>query len=275
MRMRKLEHSFGVEFDQVDVNRITDTELDMAREAQNEHGVVFFRDQKMSCDQHINFANRLGDIVINRFFETVDGYPNIAQVRKEPKHKTVVGSSWHTDHSYDQIPAKGSILYAKEVPSSGGDTLFASMYLAYDTLSPGFKETLEGLTAIHSSRHTFSKSAVTSEDPNEDRYVNSHLATQDARHPVIITHPDSGTKALYVNPDFTVKFDGWTEEESAPMLEYLYQHASQAEFVMRFQWQKGSIAFWDNRATWHQAQNDYPGERRLMHRITLEGAPLS
>ena len=92
---------------------------------------------------------------------------------------------------------------------------------------------------------------------------------------MIITHPDSGKKALYVNPDFTVKFDGWTEEESAPMLEYLYQHASQAEFVMRFQWQKGSIAFWDNRATWHQAQNDYPGERRLMHRITLEGAPLS
>ncbi len=272
--MRKLEHSFGLEFDEVDVNHITDQELDLARKAQNEHGVVFFREQEMSCEQHIEFASRWGDIVINRFFETVDGYPNIAQVRKEAKHSTVVGGSWHTDHSYDQIPAKGSILYAKEVPTSGGDTLFASMYLAYEALSDGLKQTLAGLTATHSSRHTFSKSAVTSCDPNEDRYLNSHLATQDAHHPVIITHPESGKKALYVNPDFTVKFDGWTESESAALLTHLYQHATRPEFTTRFKWRKGSIAFWDNRATWHQAQNDYPGERRLMHRITIEGAPL-
>lgn len=275
MKMHRSEHVFGVEFDDVDVTQITDEELDLARQAQKDHGVVFFRDQELTCEQHIEFANRWGDIVINRFFERVEGYPSIAQVRKEPKHKTVVGEKWHTDHSYDEIPAKGSILYAKQVPKQGGDTLFASMYLAYDALSDGLKTALSNLKALHSSRRTFGKKAVKADDPNEDRFQNSNLAIQDSVHPVIITHPESGKKALYVNPNFTVKFEGWTEQESAPLLNYLYQHAIRPEFVMRFKWRKGSIAFWDNRATWHQAQNDYPTETRLMHRITIEGAPLS
>jgi len=233
---------------------------------------MFFRDQGLSPEQHIGFAERWGAININRFFATVEGYPMIAEVRKEPHQEKNIGGGWHTDHSYDHIPALGSILYAHEVPESGGDTMFASMYLAYETLSDGLKQTLEGLRAVHSSRHVFG--ARRGNDLDE-RLGNHDLATQDAVHPVIIRHPDTGRKALYVNPGFTLHFEGWSVEESQSLLSYLYKHASRPEHTCRFRWRKGSMAFWDNRSTWHYALNDYPGQRRLMHRITVEGVALS
>ena len=274
MKRRLIEDKFGVEFYDVDVRHMSDGELAEARAAQDEHGVIFFRDQQLEPEQHIAFAERWGEIVINRFFEHVEGFDRIAMVRKEPDHKTVVGEVWHTDHSYDRNPARGSILYAREVPSSGGDTWFANMYLAFETLSPGLKKTLEGLNAVHSSSHVFGEQAVRASEPDEDRFHSFDQATQTNVHPVVIVHPLSGRKALYVNPQFTLCFEGWTEEESGPLLAYLYAHAVRPEFVIHYQWHKDAIAFWDNRATWHQAQNDYPGERRLMHRITLAGCPI-
>ena len=153
------------------------------------------------------------------------------------------------------------------MPPSGGDTLFASMYAAYDALSDGLKHALAGLRAVHSSRHVFG----TKREGMEGRIGNPDQAVQDAVHPVVITHPDSGRKALYVNPGFTLRFEGWTDEESRPLLDYLYHHAAKPEFTCRFAWRNGSLAFWDNRSTWHYAVNDYQGERRLMHRITVEG----
>jgi taurine dioxygenase len=169
----------------------------------------------------------------------------------------------------------GSILYAREVPAVGGDTLFANMYLAYETLSEGLKQTLEGLRAWHSSRHVFGHGGRAQELQRDERVRNPDLATQDAVHPVVVRHPATGRKVLYVNSSFTVRFDGWTEEESRPLLHFLYRHAARPEFTCRFQWRAGSIAFWDNRSTWHYAANDYAGERRLMHRITLQGEPLN
>jgi taurine dioxygenase len=170
----------------------------------------------------------------------------------------------------------GSILYALEVPKTGGDTIFASMYEAYEGLSDGLKQTLEGMRAVHSSRHVFGKArAERGDDDTVGRIRNPEMANQDAVHPVVIRHPGSGRKSLYVNPGFTLHFDGWTAEESKPLLDYLYRHASQPTFTCRFRWEKGSIAFWDNRATWHCALNDYHGQRRLMHRITVEGTALS
>ncbi len=243
-------------------------------EALGHHGVVFFRDQQLTPEQHVAFAEQMGQIDVNRFFEHVEGHPVIAQVRKEPDQKSNIGSGWHTDHSYDTAPALGSILYAREVPVCGGDTLFASMYAAFEALSPGLRATLEGLNALHSSRHVFGEGRTRSWGDLQGRLQNTGSATQDAVHPVVITHPISGRKALYVNPDFTVKIDGWTEEESQPLLSFLYAHASKPEFQYRFEWKKGSLAFWDNRATWHYALNDYHGQRRLMHRITLAGVPL-
>ena len=275
MKSKKINGNFGIEFYDVDVNTMTEAELAEAKAAQDEHGVIFFRNQSLTCAQHIGFARRWGDIVVNRFFEQVDGYAQIAMVRKEPEHATVVGETWHTDHSYDLIPARGSILYAKEVPKNGGDTLFANLCHAYDALSSGLKKSLEGLRAIHSSRHVFSKQAVESSGPGEDRFRNFERAVQDSVHPVVIVHPLSGKKVLYVNPCFTLQFEGWSREESRPLLDFLYRHVLQPATTARFRWQEGSIAFWDNRATWHQAQNDYPTERRLMHRITLQGCPLT
>ncbi|MEM7254971.1 MAG: TauD/TfdA family dioxygenase [Pseudomonadota bacterium] len=248
------------------------------RAAVGEHCVLFFRDQALSPDEHIQFADAVGVINVNRFFATLDGYPTIAEVRKEPHQRSNQGGGWHTDQSYDTKPAMGSILYARQVPASGGDTLFADMYKAYETLSPGLQTALKGLRAVHSSRHIFGPNAKRFADPNndlKDRLKNADLAVQDAIHPVVIRHPISGRSALYVNRAFTLHFDGWTVEESKPLLDFLYAHAVRPEHTTRFAWQPGSIAFWDNRAAWHYALNDYQGQRRVMHRITIEGETLS
>ena len=271
LEIRPLAGHVGVEVGGVDLSAPLSHGLtsDITR-LLGEHGVLVFRDQSLTPDQHIATARRFGDINVNRFFSHAEGHPEIALVTKEPDQTKNIGGGWHTDHSYDQIPALGSMLFAREVPPAGGDTLFASMYAAYDALSDGLKETLSGLRALHSSRHVFGAKR----EGMEGRLGNTELATQDAVHPVVITHPISGRKALYVNPGFTLRFDGWTAEESKPLLGFLYQHAARPEFSCRLRWRAGTLAFWDNRATWHFAINDYQGERRLMHRITIEGVPL-
>ena len=274
--VRPVSAAVGAEILGIDLaDSLPDATIDAIRHALFQHGVIFFRDQKLTPEEHVAFAQRFGAINVNRFFKTVDGYPMIAEVRKEPDQVGNIGGGWHTDHSYDQAPAMGSILYARDVPETGGDTLFASMYAAYDALSDGLKRTLEDLQAAHSSRHVFGVEAYAGRGDLKGRYVNPEAATQDAVHPVVVRHPGSGRKALYVNAAFTVRFVGWTDEESRPLLQYLYQHAARPEFTYRFQWRNGSLAFWDNRCTWHYALNDYHGHRRLMHRITVEGAALS
>ncbi|MDI1266550.1 MAG: TauD/TfdA family dioxygenase [bacterium] len=274
IQARPTSGAVGAEILGIDLSRdLEDSDVEELRAALNEYGVIFFREQNLSPEQHIAFAERFGQININRFFKAAPGYSQIAEVRKEPGQKTNIGGGWHTDHSYDQVPALGSILLAREVPPFGGDTLFASMSHAYEALSDGLKRTLEQLRAVHSSRHVFGAASQYVKESG-DRLGNSAAATQDASHPVVMRHPETGRKTLYVNPGFTLRFEGWTTEESKPLLEFLYAHASRPEFQTRFSWREGSIAFWDNRATWHLAVNDYHGERRLMHRITLEGVPL-
>jgi taurine dioxygenase len=238
-----------------------------------DHGVIFFRDQKLTPEQHIAFARRWGAIDVNKYFVPVDGYPEIALVAKEKDQKTNIGGGWHTDHSYDAEPAMGSILLAREVPDEGGDTLFSNMYRAYDALSDGLKKTLDGLRAVHSAEHVFGEKSTRNNPERPKR--NAHLAVGEVSHPVAITHPESGKKALYVNPGFTLRFEGWTAQESKPLLDFLYAHAVRPEFGCRFRWRPGSVAFWDNRATWHYASNDYHGENRTMHRITIAGSALS
>ncbi len=279
IEIRPLTVGFGAEIHGVDLaTHVDDGVLAQMRHAFGEYGVIFFRDQRLTPEQHIAFAERWGEINVNRFFQAVEGHPRIAEVRKEPDQRINIGGGWHTDHSYDVAPAMGSILYALEVPSAGGDTLYANMALAYETLSDGLKETLGGLRAVHSSRHVFGAAAATqatgAKSDIAGRIGNPDAVTQDVVHPVVIRHPDTGRKLLYVNPGFTLHFEGWTPAESRPLLRYLYQHATVPERTIRFHWREGSIAFWDNRATWHYALNDYHGERRLMHRITLEGVPV-
>lgn len=273
-----LSPALGAEVGGVDIaSGIDERQFSELRRAYIDYGVVFLRDQNITPDEHIAFARRWGEINVNRFFRAVDSHPLIAEVRKEPDQKANIGSSWHTDHSYDRIPAMGSILYAREVPRVGGDTLFASMCAAHDGLSEGLRAMLSTMQALHSSRHAFGEGAYLDADLDDigGRLGNTEAATQDAVHPVIIRHPLSGRPALYVNGDFTLRFEGWSEAESRPLLEYLYAHASRPEYTCRFRWRRGSMAIWDNRATHHRALNDYHGERRLMHRITIDGVPLA
>jgi taurine dioxygenase len=275
LEVRPVSGGVGVEIANVDLaHDLSNSDFAAIRDAFIEHGLIFFREQNMTPDEHIAFAERWGEININRFFPRVEGYDQIAAVVKEKDQLGNIGGGWHTDHSYDHIPAMGSILLARETPPIGGDTLFACMYKAYNSLSEGLKKTLEGMKAVHSSRHIFGDQSEYRE-AMKDRLSNPEQATQDAVHPVIITHPESGKKALYVNPAFTLHFEGWTAAESKPLLDYLYQHASLMEHTTRFNWAPGSIAFWDNRCTWHYALNDYHGERREMHRITIEGSALN
>ena len=238
-----------------------------------DHGVIFFRDQEMSEDDHIAFAERWAEIEVNRFFTAVPTHPQIALVLKEPDQTKNIGGGWHTDHSYDQIPAMGSILRAIDLPETGGDTLFASMAAAYDMLDKATKIQIADLEATHSSRHIFGYEAAEAGEVG-DRFSNAELATQDAVHPVVLPHPVTGRKAIYVNAAFTTGIVGMNEEDGKDLLHKLYAHCVNEQFAYRFEWAPGSIAMWDNRSTWHWALNDYHGMRREMHRITLKGVPL-
>ncbi|QYU70175.1 TauD/TfdA family dioxygenase [Leptolyngbya sp. 15MV] len=194
--------ALGAEIHGVDLRTLDDATFAEIRQAFHDHSVIFFHDQDITPEQHIAFARRFGPINVNRFFTPVEGHPEIAEVRKEPEQKKNIGEVWHTDHSYDQVPALGSMLVAREVPDHGGDTMFASMYEAYDALSDGLKRTLETLRAVHSSRHVFGHQAGYHGNDLKDRLRNPDAATQDAVHPVVIRHPDTGRKALYVNRNF-------------------------------------------------------------------------
>jgi taurine dioxygenase len=234
-----------------------------------DHLVAFFRDQSLPADRFLQFAKCFGQVIEYPFIKGIEGFPEITPVIKLENERVNFGGLWHSDTAYLDEPPMATMLIAREVPPFGGDTLFVNMYLAYETLSEGMKRLLEGLVAVNSS----TKADVTR--TREDRMRDS--ARPDAKkefvaeHPVVRTHPETGRKALYVNGGHTVRFKDMTEEESAPILSYLFQHLTRPEFTCRFRWQPGSIALWDNRCTQHNPINDYHGFRRVMHRITLAG----
>lgn len=271
LQINPLSPAVGAEIVNADLN--SDEDFSRIHDAFVKYGIVAIRGTALTPDQHIAFAERWGKININRFFRPTDTHPQIATVLKEPDHTDAIGEEWHTDHSYDTVPAMGSLLKAVELPAVGGDTLFASMHAAYVALSPSFQEMLDGLKAWHSSRHVFG-TIEGSERADTGRVQNPEDATQDACHPLVITHPLSGKRGLYVNPVFTTHIDGWTAAESESLLHFLYGHCAKPEFTCRLRWEAGTVAIWDNRATWHKAVNDYHGHRRLMHRITIDGVPV-
>ena len=252
-----------------------DAQFAKIRQAFIDHSVITLRAQTLTPEDHLCFARRWGDINVNRFFSALESHPEIAIVLKEADQTGAIGEEWHTDHAYDQIPALGSILHAIETPRSGGDTVFCSMATAYEALSDPFKSMLEGLKAWHSSRHVFGAIEAGSNASKTGRIGNSKNATQDALHPVVIKHPLSGRKGLYVNPQFTTHIDGLNKLESDAILKCLYTHCQKPEFQCRVRWQNGDVTMWDNRATWHKAINDYHGHRRYMHRVTVEGCALT
>jgi len=248
---------------------VDETTIATIRRIWLEYGVVFFPDQNLSEGQFLAFAKRFGAVVEYPFMKGLDGFPEIIPVVKLEHERINFGGVWHSDTSYLEIPPMATMLIAREVPPRGGDTLFANMYLAYETLSEGMRRLLDGLAAVNSS----AKAGVsrTREDQLRANARADAKAEYEAEHPVVRTHPETGRKALYVNAGHTVRFRDMTEKESAPLLSFLFTHQVRPEFTCRFRWQPGSIAFWDNRCTQHNPINDYHGYRRVMHRITLAG----
>ena len=269
----------GVEILDVDLRALDDERFAEIRRLFCEHGLVFFRDQELSEREHIAFAKRFGKVNINRFFDAHPEHPEVALVAKEPDQLLNIGGFWHADHSYDLEPALGSILVARELPSRGGDTLFVSMYDALEVLPESLRKRLFGMRGVHSSRHIFgsySEKVRNLIDPKVG-FGNAQASDQLGKvtHPAVIRHPLSGRDALYVNPGFTIGFEGWPIAAAVPLLGFIYAKVLAAGKVAKFRWRPGSIAMWDNRATWHMARNDYRGQRRVMHRVTVEGCALS
>ena len=239
--------------------------------ALNEHGVVFFRDQEFDAEQHKAFARRFGEIFVHPNYRGMQQDDEIVMIRREPGDQHIVGEDWHTDTTMVAAPPMGAILYAIEVPPYGGDTCFANQAAAYDALSPGMKRLLEGLRAVHTDRMVAGpqagRNAYRSTKVREDETWRETVST----HPVVRTHPETGRKMLFVNAAYTVGFEGMTEAESRPLLDYLLEHGHRPEFTCRFRWENGSVAFWDNRAVKHLAVHDAGPFRRLMRRVQIAG----
>jgi taurine dioxygenase len=268
MEVRKLAGALGAEILGISLQEnLSEEAIAAIRKVFLDNLVVFFRDQKLTPAQFMAFARRMGRPVEYPFVKGIEGFPEVIEVKKLEHEKHNFGGIWHTDTAYLQEPPMGSMLLAREVPPQGGDTEFANQYLAYESLSGGMKQMLAGLVGVNES----AKADVTR--TREDRIKEAGTETKHyvAEHPVVRTHPETKRKALYVNVGHTTRFKGMTEEESRPLLEFLYRHQVRPEFTCRFRWAPGSLAFWDNRCTQHNPINDYHGYRRLMHRITLAG----
>ncbi|HEX4880799.1 MAG TPA: TauD/TfdA family dioxygenase, partial [Porticoccaceae bacterium] len=234
-----------------------------------ERKVLFFRDQKLTPDQQLAFTARFGELEKYPFLPGIEGYPLIAPVLKLAHETVNFGGLWHSDTTYLETPAAGATLYAIEIPPLGGDTLFANMVLAHETLPEDIKARIQGLKVVNSS----AKADVTKTREDRLKEVGDSAPRQEfvSIHPVVRTHPETGEKILYVNEGHAIRFDGWTEADSLPLLEALYKHQRKPEFQCRFRWSPGALAMWDNRSCQHYPVNDYHGYRRLLHRISLKG----
>jgi taurine dioxygenase len=260
--------ALGAEVQGVDLARPLAPEVvGEIRQALLAHLVIFFPRQRLGPAELLAFAGRFGQPTEYPQMKGLPGFPHVIAVTKLEHERVNFGGVWHSDTTYLERPPLGSLLYAVEVPPYGGDTLFANQYLAYETLSAGLKKTLDGLVGVNTS----AKAEISRTREDRLREAGAELKVLIGTHPVVRTHPETGRRALYVNAAHTTHFQGWTIEESQPLLDYLFAHQVRPEFTCRFRWQPGSLAFWDNRCAQHNPVNDYHGFRRVMHRVTLAG----
>jgi len=272
IEVHKIAGALGAEISGVDLAGDLDRDTIAAiRRIWLDNLVVFFRNQDLPPAQFLAAAKRVGEPIEYPFLKGLDGFPEIITVAKLEHEKVNFGGVWHSDTSYLETPPMATMLIARETPPIGGDTLFANQYLAYETLSDGMRRLLDGLVAVNASAKA--DATRTREDRGRVRDGDKAEARKDyvGEHPAVRTHPETGRKALYVNVAHTMRFKDMTEQESAPILDFLFRHQTRPEFTCRFHWEPGSIALWDNRCAQHNPVNDYHGHRRLMHRITLKG----
>ena len=243
-----------------------------------DHGVLMIRDQDLTPAQHKAFCRSSGQPLPVPFVHTLEDHPEIIAVIKEADERTemVFGGTWHTDFSFLSAPPKASCLYARELPPFGGDTLFASMTGAYETLSKGMRAMLEGLGVVHSGRRSYGPVGTFANDQLDSMNVTAgESGDAEVVHPVVAVIPENGKHSLFVNDIYAIRFDGMTEAESEPLLKFLCEHAQRPENPCRLTWRPSSLALWDNRTTTHYAIDDYDGHRREMHRVTIAGVPLT
>ncbi len=258
--------ALGAEITGVDLAELDDETFAEIHDAWLEHQVLFFRDQDLAPDQHKAFGRRFGELQIHPFIRSrkEEGHPEIVVLESDAE-RPYLASGWHTDVTFLETPPMASILRAVEAPALGGDTLWSSMYAAYEALSDTMQRLLSDLVAVHDTAKTFSKGVYPSEKhPSRDEMPS-------AEHPVLRTHPETGRKGVFVNSAFTHRIKGMHKNESDTLLNFLYEWIGTPEFTCRFRWQKNSIALWDNRCTQHRAVADNPKAHRRMERVTIDG----
>ena len=275
IQVKPLTTALGAEIAGVDLSERLDNEtMDEIHRAFLEYLVIFFHDQHITPDRHKEFSRHFGPLNIHPFIEAMPDHPEILEVLKEPEDEMNFGGLWHMDLTFMEKPPLGSILYAREVPESGGDTLWTNLHLAYDALSDGMKDMLDGLVAIHSAVKVYGPKNETDfrDTKTSMKFDQTEDALEIVEHPLVRTHPETGRKSLFLGgASYLRRLKDMTEEESRPLIQYLSDHAAGPEFTCRFRWRNNSIAFWDNRCTQHFALNDYHGQRRRMHRTTIDG----
>ena len=265
MKINRISPVIGAEVVGANLTSLNQHEFEEIESALATHSVLFFRDQpQMSPEHQVSFATRFGPLHEHPAAPTMNANEAIFVIKTDSKSKVANGNGWHTDVSCDQEPPMVTMLQLHEVPELGGDTLFSSMYAAYETLSSTMKSFISGLDAHHESEHIY-----------RGRYADSGVRDKESyprvTHPIVAKHPKSGRSALYVNPSFTTHIEGLSKDESRTILELLFTHQARLEFQVRFQWTAGAIALWDNRSAHHFAVWDYWPQPRKGHRVTIKG----
>jgi taurine dioxygenase len=240
------------------------------RDALLRHQAIFFEDQTLTPAQQRDFAKRFGELHIHPLYPRSDDVPEIMVLDNHADNPTD-NDAWHTDVTFIETPPMGSILYARQLPPTGGDTMWSSMTAAYDALSETFREFLRARTAVHDFARAFPRESQAGKAVSDDHYREARKNNPPVVHPVIRTHPETGRDGIFVNHGFTSKIEGLSGRESRAILGLLHEHIQRPEFVVRWRWKPNSIAFWDNRCTQHFAVNDYLPHRRVMHRATILG----
>jgi taurine dioxygenase len=273
MNVERLPGSFGVTVRDVDLAQMNAAQFAEVEALFLEHELLTFPDQQLDPQTLKALGRRFGELDVHPFIRSLEAHPEVLAIVKEPEETTNFGGGWHSEVSFYERPAMATMLYAVEVPRSGGDTLVASQTLAYDALSPGMRHFLDGLTAIHSGERVYGPGGAYQgrTGARGTAVTISEDAAQRVAHPVVRVHPVTGRRSLYVNPAFTLSICGLRRAESDALLGFLFEHCVKAEFCSRIRWQAGTLTLWDNRCTQHYALNDYPGERREMLRVVVRG----
>ena len=274
IEVEPMASALGAYINGVDFSKsLSDEQFQDVHDALVDNAVVFFRDQDLSPEMQLEIAHRFGTPEVHPIVEGSNAHPELIEVLKPAGEGASFGTGWHTDNTFFEKPSMITMLYGMDIPPVGGDTMWASMEKAYDHLSDGMKEMLDGMVAVHSAKIAFDPrtTAEKYEGKHSLKYRHSDSLNDEVEHPLIRTHDVSGRKSIFVNPMFTLRIKGMTDKESAPILKYLYEFSTQPEFACRFRWEPKSIAMWDNRCTQHYAMNDYVQYRRFMRRVTIGG----